>query len=60
MISPKQQINEVVKKLAQVDRPAAVEILARFGVENTVKLKHEDIAAAYAAFIEALDARAKP
>lgn len=50
----KQQLNVVVRALAAKDRPAAVEILARFGVENTVKLKPEHIAEAHAAFEEAL------
>jgi hypothetical protein len=37
----KRQLNEAVRELAQVDRPAAVAILARFKALNTVKLPPE-------------------
>lgn len=37
----KQQLNAAVKALAKLDRPAAVDILARFGAINTVELKTE-------------------
>jgi hypothetical protein len=50
----KQQLNKAVTALAKLDRPAAVAILARFNASNTVELKHEDVPAAHAAFLEAL------
>jgi hypothetical protein len=59
----KAKLNETVKALAKLDRPAAAAILARFGVLTTASLKEEDIAATHAAFVEALkkmNARAKP
>jgi hypothetical protein len=50
----KQQLNETVKQLAAVDRPAAAAVLAKFGVENTVKLKPEDFPAVHVELVEAL------
>ena len=64
------ELNEVVQALVKMDRPAAVEILARFNARgesrpamNTTELTSEDIPAARAAFVEALrklDAKAAP
>lgn len=52
------QLNAAVRALAAKDKPggrdAAVAILAKFGVLTTAELKHEDIPAAHAAFVEAL------
>jgi hypothetical protein len=48
------ELNTSVKRLAARDRPAAVEILARYGAMNTPEIKPEDIAAAHAEFVEAL------
>jgi hypothetical protein len=56
----KLELNEAFKSLASKDRPAAVAILARYDALSTPELKPEDIPAVHAAFIEALDARAKP
>jgi hypothetical protein len=51
----KQQLNEAVTALAKLDRPAAVDILAKFGVLNTAELLPE----AWPAVFEACEARAK-
>jgi hypothetical protein len=50
----KQQLDAAVKALAKLDRPAAVEILARYGAMTTPEIKPEDIPAVHAAFVEAL------
>jgi hypothetical protein len=47
-------LNAVVKALASKDRPEAVAILARYDALTTPQIKTEDIAAAHAAFVEAL------
>lgn len=49
------ELNAAVKALAKMDRPAAVAILARYDVLTTAELKPEDIPAAHAAFVEALN-----
>ncbi len=48
------ELNAAVKALAARDRQAAVEILARYKVLTTPQLKHEDIPAVHAEFVEAL------
>jgi hypothetical protein len=50
----KQQLDAAVKALAKLDRPAAVEILARYGAMTTPEIKNEDVPACHAAFVEAL------
>jgi len=49
----KRQLNEAVTALAKLDRPAAVEILARFNVLNTAELQPEAWRAVFEACEEA-------
>jgi hypothetical protein len=50
----KQKLNEAVTALAKLDRPAAVEILERYGVLNTVVLPPEKWRPVFEACEEAL------
>jgi len=52
----KQQLNDAVKQLARIDRPAAVAVLDRFGVLTTAELLPDAWPAVLAA---CEDARAK-
>jgi hypothetical protein len=49
-----QQLNATVQKLAKKDRPAAVALLAEFGVSTTPQLPADQYQAALDAFEEAL------